>query len=175
MATEINEGHPVLMTELYERKLAHALTAEEIIAVLTGFLQEDGDPDKAPFIDKISVPKEVKEVLYQVSDIACDYVNSEKQHTVANTPSGFWNLNSTWIEPIWRWLDGEDASVLCQDYEIFEGNLLRVILKVANLLEEWTVLATFNKDVEMLEKLRGLDAKLKHGIATTDSLYLRLA
>ena len=175
MATEINEGHSILMTELYEQKLAHDLSPEEILIILTGFLQEEGDPDKAPVLEKLAIPSKVKEVLYAISDIACDYVDAEKEYRVTNTPTGFWNLNSFWIEPIWRWLDGIDASVLCADYGLFEGNLLRAILKVSNLLEEWTTLATFKKDIDMLEKLRGLDTKLKHGLANTDSLYLRLA
>jgi superfamily II RNA helicase len=174
MATEINEGHPILMTELYAQRLAHHLQPEEILAVLTGFLQEEGDPDKSPPIERLRIPKAVCDVLYKMSDVACDYYDSEKKHGVTNTPHGFWDLNSYWIEPIWRWLQGDDASALCAEYGIFEGNLLRAILKVSNLLEEWTVLATFNKDIEMLEHLRGLDTKLKHGIATTDSLYLRL-
>jgi superfamily II RNA helicase len=175
MATEINEGHPLLMTELYSRKLAHELTAEQILTVLTGFLQEEGDPDKAPILEKLRIPEEVREVLYKISDVACEYYDSERKHGVTNTPRGFWDLNSFWLEPIWRWLQGDDASVLCAEYGFFEGNLLRAILKVANLLEEWTVLAAFNKDIVMLEKLRELDGKLKHGIATVDSLYLRLA
>lgn len=175
MATEINEGHSILMTEVYSRKLAHGLTAEEILIVLVGFLQEDSNPEKSPPLERVAIPNHVKEVLYAVSDIACDYTDAEKSHGVLNTPHGFWNLSSTWMEPIWRWLGGEDASALCAEYEIFEGNLLRAILKTANLLEEWTTLATFTKDVEMLEKLRDLDGKLKHGIATADSLYLRLA
>ena len=174
MATEINEGHPILMTELFTRKLAHTLTAEEILIVLTGFLKEDGDPNKAPILENLAIPQTVIQTLYKISDIACDYVDAEKKYKVTNTPAGYWNLNSFWIDPIWRWLNGENASVICGDYEIFEGNLLRAVLKVANLLDEWTVLATFAKDVDMLEKLRGLDLKLKHGLANADSLYLRL-
>ena len=175
LATEINEGHSILMTELFTRKLAHELSPEEILTVLTGFLQEEGDPDKAPTLEKLAIPKAVLETLYDISDIACTFVEDEERHGVTNTPKGFWNMNSFWIEPIWRWLNGEEASVLCADYELFEGNLLRAILKVANLLEEWTVLAMYMKDIDMLEKLRGLDQKLKHGLANTDSLYLRLA
>ena len=174
MATEINEGHPILMTELYNQKFAHELPAEELLAVLTGFLQEEGDPDKSPRLESLKIPDSVRQTLYKIGDVACEYYDSEKKHQVTNTPRGFWDLGSYWIEPIWRWLQGEDASSICAEYGLFEGNLLRAILKVANLLEEWTVLATFNKDIPMLEKLRELDGKLKHGIATVDSLYLRL-
>lgn len=175
LATEVNEGHSILMTELYTRKLAHQLEPEEILITLVGFLQEESNSESSPLLEKLAIPQKVKEVLYAISDIACDYVDDEKKMGVTSTAYGFWNLNSSWIEPLWRWLQGEEATQICGSYGIFEGNLLRAILKTSNLLEEWIVLATYSSDVEMLEKLRGLDAKLKHGVATTDSLYLRLA
>jgi superfamily II RNA helicase len=75
---------------------------------------------------------------------------------------------------MYRWSLGEDAAVLCAEYELFEGNLLRSILKCINLLEEWTALATFKKDVAMLDKMRGIESTMKRTIAISDSLYLRL-
>jgi superfamily II RNA helicase len=174
LATEINEGHPLLMTELYVQGLCEGLTAEEIVCVLAGFLQEGGDDEKQPSVEKLQVSAAVKETLYKISDVACALAAKETQAGVLDRKFGYWDLNSYWIEPIWKWLDGADASALCAEYGFFEGNLQRTILKVVNLVEEWTVLATYKKDVKMLETLRGIDATLKHGIATTDSLYLRL-
>jgi superfamily II RNA helicase len=75
---------------------------------------------------------------------------------------------------MYRWSLGEEASVLCAEYDLFEGNLLRSINKCVSLVEEWTALATFKKDVPMLDKLHGIEQSLKRTIATSDSLYLRL-
>jgi superfamily II RNA helicase len=46
LATEVNEGHQILITELYTRELAHKLTGEELVAVLSCFMEEK-DTDKA--------------------------------------------------------------------------------------------------------------------------------
>jgi hypothetical protein len=51
---------------------------------------------------------------------------------------------------------------------------MRLLSKAANILEEWRSLATLSKDTEMLEKMRGLEAKLARDLAAGDSLYLRL-
>jgi len=47
-------------------------------------------------------------------------------------------------------------------------------MKVSNLLEEFTSLATFTQNVEMLAKLEGLSAKLVRDVAVPESLYLRI-
>ena len=75
---------------------------------------------------------------------------------------------------MWRWLQDATVQEICADYEIYEGNLMRLLSKAANILEEWRSLATLSKDTEMLEKMRGLEAKLTRDLAAGDSLYLRL-
>ena len=78
------------------------------------------------------------------------------------------------MEPVWRWLGGLTAAELCADYGLYEGNLMRVLLKMVNLLEEWRSLATLAEDVDELEKLRGLETRLLRDVAVCDSLYLRI-
>jgi superfamily II RNA helicase len=76
-------------------------------------------------------------------------------------------------EPVYDWLEGKDFGVICQEYGLDAGTFMKTILKVANVLEEWTTLATFCEDLEMLEKLRGVKERLVRGIVVPDSLYLR--
>ena len=172
LATEINEGHPILMTELYLSGHCADLGPEEIIAVLACFMEED-KKDTQPSLEKLSVPKKVKEILYGLGTTAQDFMRAERPFEI-QSPDSYWNLSTTWIEPMYRWSLGEEASVLCTEYELFEGNLLRAINKCVSLVEEWTALATYKKDVPMLDKLHGIERSLKRTIATSDSLYLRL-
>lgn len=173
MATEINEGHPILMTELYTRKIIHDLSADEIVTLLMVFITED-TKEKMPTLDSMGISSGVKSACYEIQDITYAFGSLERRIGV-ETDYTFWDINTFWMEPIWRWLSGEDASQICADYEIFEGNLTRTILKAVNLAEEWITLATYLEDVPMLEKMRGIEQRLKSGIATADSLYLRLA
>ena len=76
-------------------------------------------------------------------------------------------------EPIYDWLEEKDFGVICQEYGLDAGTFMKTILKVANVVEEWTTLATFCEDLEMLEKLRGIKERLVRGIVVPDSLYLR--
>ena len=172
LATEINEGHPLLMTELYLSGHCADLAPEEIIAVLACFMGED-KKDTQPALSTLSIPKKVKEILYGLGATAQGFMEDERPFQI-QSPDSYWSLSTTWIEPMYRWSLGEEASILCAEYDLFEGNLLRSINKCVSLVEEWTALATFKKDVQMLDKLHGIEQSLKRTIATSDSLYLRL-
>ena len=172
LATEINEGHPLLMTELYLSGHCAELTPEEIIAVLACFMGED-KKDTQPALSTLSIPKKVKEILYGLGATAQGFMEDEHPFQI-QSPDAYWSLSTTWIEPMYRWSLGEEASILCAEYDLFEGNLLRSINKCVSLVEEWTALATYKKDVQMLDKLHGIEQSLKRTIATSDSLYLRL-
>ena len=70
--------------------------------------------------------------------------------------------------------DGESAAALRKDYDIFEGNLMRGILKLAALVNEWTAVATYRADVAMLDKCRSISEGLLRDVAIPESLYLRM-
>jgi len=79
-----------------------------------------------------------------------------------------------WIEPIQRWFQADEAAILCAEYGLFEGNFLRSVLKVANMVDEWVSIATFTKSIELLTLLEGIQPRLVRGIVKPESLYLNL-
>ena len=169
MATEVNEGHPILMAQAYHQGLLKDLAAEEILTVLMGFSEES--KRDAPSVDSLDVPRPVIAALWSIYRVAEENQRLEKARPPRDS---YWELNTTWVEPIWRWLGGATVQELCTDYECYEGNLMRLLSKLGNLLEEWRSLATLAKDTEMLEKMRGLETKIMRDLAAGDSLYLRL-
>jgi superfamily II RNA helicase len=79
-----------------------------------------------------------------------------------------------WCDPIYEWMEDGDFGELCVRYGMDAGTFMKAILKTANILEEWTVLATMCEDLAMLENVRGLKEQLVRGIVVPDSLYLRV-
>jgi superfamily II RNA helicase len=77
-------------------------------------------------------------------------------------------------ELVYDWMEAGDFGELCQRYELDAGTVLRFFLKLANVLEEWTNLATYCEDLEMLEKIKGLKETLVRGLVKPDSLYLHV-
>ena len=169
MATEVNEGHAVLMAQAYQQGLLKDLAAEEILTTLMAFTEE---PKRdAPSVDSLDVPKSVISALWSIYKVSQE---NQRLETARPPRDSYWELNTNWVEPVWRWLQGATVQEICKDYECYEGNLMRLLSKLVNLLEEWRSLATLAKDTEMLEKMRGLETKIMRELALTDSLYLRL-
>jgi superfamily II RNA helicase len=171
LATELNEGNPLLMSYAFQNKICSKLTGEEILCFLCAFMQERSEG--APSLASLQIPSAVKDALYELDTSVDVFLSAEKKFGVVS-PHDYWSLNSMWIEPVWRWIQGDNISAICETYEIYEGNFMRTVLKVANLLEEWTSMATFTQSVEELAKLEGLQAKLVRDAAIPESLYLKL-
>jgi superfamily II RNA helicase len=175
MATEINEGHAILEPMFYEsgETLKGLTTVEEILTVLAVFLGEGSTP---PHVDSINIPDNVSASIKEIMRTANVCRGFEDKHRV-QVPAGkgqFWDINLEWVEPVWRWLQGAELAEIINDYGLFEGNFLRVLSKLVNLLEEWRSLATLKSDTDMLNLLVDAEQLIKAGLASNDSLYLRL-
>ena len=171
LATELNEGNPLLMSYAYTKGLCDVLSGEEIICFLCAFLNERTEMTVP--ISSLKIPKNVIDQLYSLDLLLDTFFEAEKNYGV-QSPITFWHLNSYWIEPVWRWIQGDAISTICEEYDVYEGNFMRTILKVSNLLEEFTSLATYTQNVEMLAKLENVQKVLVKGAAIPESLYLTI-
>jgi superfamily II RNA helicase len=176
LATEVNEGNPLLMVELFLSKAAHALPAAALASLLSVFLEAD---EKAEMPDPASlrIPAEVRTTLYTLDETAYQLLQLEKKHGCYQGILGLWDLTTQWAEPVYRWLTEADTLTmagLCTEYGLFEGNFVRGLLKIANLLDEWTSLATLCEHTDQPEKIEALRPLLLRGAVMTDSLYLHL-
>ena len=83
-----------------------------------------------------------------------------------------WKITDYWVDVVNDWLEGNDF--VCEKYGIEHGNFVRAMLKLANIVREWVAIATLKQDIEMVQKLVGMEQKIIRGFVVPDSLYLRL-
>ena len=172
IATEFNEGHSLICSEFFMRCLHKNLTGPELLSVLSCFMQEK-EKDSSPGIEELNVSIHVYEALCKIQNILENILNCEDKHGL-HSPNEFWSLTTTWVEPIQRWVNGENMGALCNEYELFEGNFVRAVLRVANMVDEWIAIATLSEDLETLEKLSQIKPLLVREIIVPDSLYLHI-
>jgi len=168
MASETNEGHCILMPLLAASGKTAALSGEDIACVLAYFLREGNDEST---LNSADLSEEVSDVLTWIEKQARACQATEDKFGVFS-PSGFWNLSPLWVCVVSRWLDNTPLTLIAAEFGMFEGNVQRGLLRVANLLEEWGALATLRQDLATLEKLSGL--RFLRNEVIVDSLYLRL-
>ena len=152
LATEVNEGHPILMTELYTREMLHNLSGEETVVMLSCFLESE--------MESANVITKLAEEFQTIED---KWIYPMKD---------YWKVSTEMMEPIRKWMEGENASVICMEYEIFEGNFVRSILKMANIVDEWIAMATYCQHIEQIDKMMEIRPKIVR--ESSDSLYLHI-
>jgi len=169
-ASEVNEGHMILMPLLAASGHTDDLSGEEIVCVLAGFLRE-GSKEDAPSIQSADLSHAATDALYWIDDQARACQQTEDRYK-AYSPAEFWTLSPLWVCIVSRWLAGAGLSQIATEFGLFDGNVQRGLLRVANLLEEWGAIATLRKDLATLEKLASL--RFLRDDIIVDSLYLRL-
>ena len=171
LATEVNEGHQILMTELYTREMLHSLSGEDIVTVLSCF-QEEKETEDSPSIRELNVSDEVYNVLLKIKEMSQEYQSLEDR--IGFPVQDYWKTGTQMIEPMRRWIEGENASIICQEYGLFEGNFIRSVMKMANMLDEWFAMATYCQHTDQVDKIMAVRQKIIRDIVISDSLYLHL-
>jgi ATP-dependent RNA helicase DOB1 len=168
MASEINEGHPLVMSKMFGR--FNELPRNEIVALLSCFVEGEKTEEPITVWCLRRIPDTLKSALLSVHVIAQDLCARENPKSRPE----YWTIHNYWTEIVYRWMSGEEMVVLCAEYEVHEGNFMKAILKTANIVDEWVTLATYTKNLGVLETLREIRTDLVRGLVVPDSLYLRL-
>jgi superfamily II RNA helicase len=168
LCSEINEGHPFLMTELYEHQAntLSPLSATDLLTVLALFIGDKGKPSTG-------MPKEVNEVLDHLNRHVKKLIAMEERYRIHDPK--LWELSTDWLDPVADWLEGEiSVAELAAKYELFEGNVQKALLKLGALLEEFQAMATISGNVKILKLLDDARPLVLRDLILAESLYLRI-
>jgi hypothetical protein len=171
LATEVNEGHQILMTELYTRELFHNISGDDIVTTLACFLEEKETED-SPSFGELNISLDVYNTLVSIKKMAQEY--QEIEDKVGYQVYDYWKISTQLIEPMRRWIEGENASIICQEHGLFEGNFIRAVMKMSNMLDEVLAMATYCQHTEQVNKIMEVREKMIRDIVISDSLYLHL-
>lgn len=159
-ATEINEGNALLISELYEQKVFDVLNLQQILQLLSCFLEKE---------TKEHVGRSNVEFTKQAELYCKKIMEVEKQYKI---PYHNWELNFEYIDMIKDLFNNMTIQDICTNYGLFEGNLTRFFLKLLNMIEELKSIAMLNKNIDLLEKLETIKETSIYTVVSPDSLYL---
>jgi len=171
LATEVNEGHQILMTELYTRELLHNMSGDDIATTLACFLDEKETED-SPSFGELNISLDVYNTLLSIKKMAQEY--QEVEDKFGCQIYDYWKISTQLIEPLRRWIEGDNASVICQEHGLFEGNFIRAVMKMSNMLDEVLAMATYCQHTDQINKIMEVRQKIIRDIVISDSLYLHL-
>ena len=172
IVAEVNECNPLVLGEIISNKYLDELTFPEIVAFLSIFIADHSI--KEPYLSDLDVSKEFSDMLYNVSDIVDKFTNEEiklNQNIPYNVWSD-WNLHLSMFNAIIRWANGKEWSEVCKHYDTFEGNFVRNVLRLVNLMRNVESIAKLTNNFKLLDKIDGYQEKLIRGVVIIDSLYI---
>ena len=174
-ATEINEANPLLLAKLYLSGKMKSATMSEIVGVLGAFIVDRESEEKTQHPNTLPAPitKQMKDVLMAIDGWGQTGVGIDRQSNI-ESPEGYWSLATLWVQIGMEWVLGAEAAHLASKYELYEGNLMKGLLKLTNIVNEWIAIATLKSDVDMLETMKDAQTALIRDIVQPESLYLRL-
>jgi superfamily II RNA helicase len=143
------------------------------LVVLLACLIEEKSTETTPSLADLRISEEVRTALQQLDTLVQTFQTCEDIYRQYSKES-YWTLYTTWIEPIQRWLDGDSASCICSDYGLFEGNFVRAVLRISNMVDEWIAVGSYMSDIDLLEKLNTVRGLLVKDFIVPDSLYLHI-
>lgn len=170
LATEINEGHPILLTDFYCSGKWNEFKDHEWVLFLSVFLENRDDDDEQESDQKES--RELKAALEYLDQTAKWYQENEEKWCGERTIG--WSCTTKWMDSMLAWYEGESASIICQTHGFFEGNFYRSLLKLMNMVNELISMATYCEHVQLIDQLNHISEKLRRSQWTGESLYLRL-
>jgi len=170
LATEVNEGHPILLTEFYISEKWKRLSDDDWVMILSAFLEKR--EDEGEDIHSMKGSMAMKERLYLLDEMAREYEESERKWCGERTVG--WTCSTQWMEPMRDWLYGVSSSEICQTYGFFEGNFYRSLLKLINLVNEVLSMATYCEHVEVVDQMTRIGEQMRRSRWTGESLYLQL-
>jgi superfamily II RNA helicase len=174
-ATEVNEANPLLLAKLYLSGLLAKASMAEIVGVLGAFIVDREAEEKTQHPRALPTPITplMNDVLMAIDGWGQKGAETDRNAGI-ESPQGYWSLTTLWVQVGMEWVEGAEAAQLASKYELYEGNLMKGLLKLANIVNEWISIATLRSDVDMLETMKTAQTALIRDIVQPESLYLRL-
>jgi len=164
-AQNIHQSHEVILTEiLLEAKMAESIREDPMML----------GPWLALFIHEGGGDSESTEIR-PGTDLGLDalaYGETLYDDLVRYGETASFKLSSRYIDPVWEWCNGAHIQTICQQYDLFEGNLLRALQKLIGLLDELEAGFTMIQRLDWVQSLGAVRELVKRDILKVESLYI---
>jgi superfamily II RNA helicase len=171
IAGQINECNPIILTEMIAQGIFDDLFAVEICALLAIFI-DDIKHDYLKTQNDVTCSEEVKKRIVKIHKIIEYNVGLEKEVGVENYNYGYWNLYYDYIDPIYNWASGESIINIIEKLDTYEGNFIRNVLKINNIVKDLISLTKIYGNLKILPELEKVEELIVRDIVTVGSLYL---
>ena len=166
----ISEVNELVLCESIINGLFEDLEFNEIVGLLSAFINEKDVNQKDIYINDLDVSKNLKWCLKELGKINEMFIDQESLHDIhINTD---FNLYLDFIEPSYIWANGGTMKEIYDKTQIYEGNFVKSIYRICNILVNLKEIFEFLKKYDILKKIENVEEKLLRNEASIQSLYV---
>lgn len=172
LSTYINDCNALILTEIIHQKIFHDLKIQEIIAILSIFIDEHIEES-----DYICTSSKVNETLQKIKQIVSDLQQKEITYKI-HTNFDYWTIRTEFIDIAYMWASqcsfGEIKEYLIKNSrsEIYEGNFIKNLLKINNIINSLVETLELYQDYEIISILQQGSTLIIRDFVSANSLYL---
>jgi len=169
IAKQIAECNELLLTEILTNNLLYNLNSEEIITVLAIFIEEKTIDGENLILDDLDITSNSIKVIKQIQSLSSRFdFNESKYHLNTKTD---WNIYLGFVQPAYMWIQNKSIYEI-KSYSQYEGNFIKNIIKINNILENIKSICMIIEDYDLLYKIQDLYKILIRDQVTLESLYI---
>lgn len=178
IAGNINECNPIILTEMICEGYFDKLSIEEIIAFVSIFTEPIKSANKfdrneiTAFEGTPTLKSAIERLLNELNNKQLD----EDEIFGVGFGISNWKISIDYIDIAYNWAKGESVGNILNELEELEeynGNFVKNMLKVCNIINDIQCVAKMIGKVELLPILEKADGLILRDIVTVTSLYLR--
>lgn len=159
IGAHINDCNCFIMTEIIVREIFDDMSSEEIVGFLSIFL----DDKKEISLYEIETDN-IRIKITKVLDIIHEFKIIEEQlHYFGND----WTIYYDFVDTAYRWASG----FIISDEE-YDGNFVRNMLKINNMVENLIKICEINLKFELIDKLQKINSLIIRDFVLNLSLYV---
>jgi superfamily II RNA helicase len=170
-ASAIAQCNEVMITELLYSKLLNPYRDDPvaIASILAIFLDDQTKLEDDPFESLADIVGfKHTNVLHIAVNKTEDVFEDMRRHNIV-VP---YQVSSKYVGPIFNWCTGDHFQSVCQNYNMFEGNFIRALQKLSNLLDELKSAFEIVQDHVWAQAIEKTKVCVVHDLLKTQSIYL---
>ena len=172
IASGINECNEILMTELLLSDYLDKMDYKYLGAALSFFCDTKPINKESITLNESQTAYECKDVVDYISDLATKFQALENNNYLYT--NSYWNINTYIMDAIYEWLDNGNFQEICKHYDIYEGNLIRDLMKIYNMSSELESAALIVNKLGIVTQCSKIRENIIRDIVNIESLYIKM-
>lgn len=184
LGSQINECNLITMTEIITNNLLTGqkndqkndqfdqyLSPQEIFAILAIFIDDGIGPEDELTLGSVECTDNVLICIRKINEIIELCQTCENSHGIFN--NSFWKIRYDYVQVAYLWASGASINYIMDIApEIYEGNFVRNMLKLNNIVHDVTSLCTQYGTIQILPVLEKIEELVIRDIVNVNSLYV---